>query len=160
MKIQFLIFLAILVSLNSFGQVYQDSFYEVKNDTFIYQRTFHDNDKMYYANVTPEYPSGIIEFVRLIQTNIKVPKSYDCFFTMIEFHFLVDKDGTVTKKEIVINDSRIHCDNDSNREAFKAEMIEIILEIIDSKMLKWKPAVFENEKVEYPVSVPMKIDMQ
>ena len=160
MKIQFLFYLTILISFNSFGQVYQDSFFEVKNDTLIYQRTFHENDKMYFANVEPEYPGGIIEFVRLIQENLKIPDSYDCFFTSIEFYFLVDKDGTVTKRGIVINDSKIHCDNDRNREAFKAEMVEIILEIIDCKMLKWKPAVFENENVEYPVTVPMKIDIQ
>lgn len=54
----------------------------------------------------PEFPCGNLELYRYIALNYNAPDN-DCFVSYILFSFVIEKDGTVSNKELIINDNNI-----------------------------------------------------
>ena len=68
----------------------------------------NNSDTTIYQNVEimPEFIEGDLGFRKYIVANFNAPDN-NCFVTFIRFTFVVEIDGTISNKEVIINDKHI-----------------------------------------------------
>jgi protein TonB len=105
-----------------------------------------NNEAITNPDVMPEYPGGLTEMMKFIQTNLKNPialkndsLSHGCK-SMIEF--TIDREGFV--KNVFVVRSCIGCNQCDN------EAVKVI-----EKMPKWKPGIKDKKAVAVKMGLPV-----
>ena len=97
--------------------------------------------------------NGIKKF---IEDNLALPQLHNCFVTRIYVTIEIDTSGYISKKEIKIDDNRIHCENqykDQVKDAYKNAIIDVL-----EKMPKFEPGKVGDEKKSVRLTFPINID--
>lgn len=103
------------------------------------------NDNVYNTTgieVKPEFPGGIGEFYKFIETNYKVPTSKDFLGGKVYVTFIIEKDGTVSDIK-VLRDVGFY----TGKEAIR------VLELCP----KWKPGWQNGKPVRCSFSLPISL---
>jgi hypothetical protein len=105
----------------------------------------------------PEFPGGNLELCRYISSNYNTPDN-NWFVSHIIFSFVIEKDGTISNKEVIINDDDISLQTGNENitdciEEWKNTSFEIL-----KRMPIWKSGKKNNENVRVRIRIPLNLD--
>ena len=112
-----------------------------------------------FAEDMPEYPGGDLELYKYIALNYNAPDN-DCFVSFIRFSFVIEKDGTISNKEVIINNNNISLRiGNENIEVCKQAWIKAGLDLLN-KMPNWISGKNNSENVRVKITIPLHLDPQ
>ena len=119
------------------------------SDTIIYQ----------FVEVMPKFIDGDIELKNYIALNFKAPDN-DYFVSLIRFSFVVEIDGTISNRQVIIMDNNVSSrTGNENMEVCEQEWIDAGIDLLNN-MPKWISGENNNEKVRVKLIIPLHLDPQ
>jgi hypothetical protein len=123
------------------------------------QRNNSDAVIYQFAEVMPKFTDGDVELKNYIALNFKAPDN-NCFVSRIRFSFVVETDGTISNRQVIILENNISLRTENeNMELCKQEWIDAGIDLL-SNMPKWISGRNKNEKVRVKLIIPLHLDPQ
>ncbi len=110
-----------------------------------------------FCEQMPEFNGGEKQLLKFVFSNLHSPNN-GSFVTKILFSFVIEKDGTISNKKILINGNNVHTKtgNESIDECLKGWIDNALLVL--HKMPKWNPGMHNGKYVRVKYTLPLHID--
>jgi len=108
----------------------------------------------------PQFVGGDAKLIGFLTDNFKMPYNKDCYISKINFNFVVEKDGSLSHKQIEIKDKNVQLKSDKETiEHCKKIYADSAMSVLN-RMPKWAPGKMKGNKVRVKYSVPLNFEQQ
>jgi len=116
------------------------------NDTTIYN----------FVDMMPQFVADDTELAQFIFSNLLKPDA-NCFVTYIILNFVIEKDGSISNKMVVIEENYINLMDKGVFAECKQAWIVSSMQMLN-QMPNWKPGMQNGKFVRVRYSIPVRLD--